>query len=162
MSDTLTTDSLFTDIQGVLDKRGVSDPALEAILDLILKDFDCPVGTIHSIDLSTGQLKLRAQRGIPQMILDKVKMIPIGKGMAGIAAERKEPVQVCNLQTDASGVAKPAAKETKMEGSISVPLLLANTLHGTLGIAKPIPYEFSSEESKRLLRIGHLLSKYLA
>jgi L-methionine (R)-S-oxide reductase len=162
MADTTVTDSLFSDIQNVLDKRGVSDPALEAILDIVLKDFDCPVGTIHSIDPSTGLLKLRAQRGIPEIILDKVRMIPIGKGMAGIAAERKEPVQVCNLQTDNSGVAKPGAKETKMEGSISIPLLLANSLYGTLGVAKPIAYEFSADETKRLMRIGHLLSKFLA
>ena len=63
-------------------------------------------------------LKLPAQRGIPEAIMDRVRVIPIGKGMAGLAAERREPVQVCNLQTDESGVAKPSAKMTQMENRI--------------------------------------------
>lgn len=44
--------------------------------------------------------------------------------MAGIAAERHQLVQLCNLQKDISGVARPATKETKVEGSIAVPMLL--------------------------------------
>jgi putative methionine-R-sulfoxide reductase with GAF domain len=103
-------------------------------------------------------LQLRARRGIPDIILDKVKSIPVGKGMAGIAAERKQPVQICNLQTDASGVAKPSAKETKMEGSITVPMLIEGELRGTLGVAKPVPYEFSEEESNLLMDAGALIA----
>ena len=101
-----------------------------------------------------------AGRGIPDIILDKVKAIPIGKGMAGIAAERKQPVQVCNLQTDASGVAKPGAKETKMEGSITVPMMLNGVMLGTLGIAKPVPYEFNEEECATLMEIGTILATF--
>ena len=78
--------------------------------------------------------------------------------MAGIAAERKQPVQICNLQTDASGVAKPGAKETKMEGSITVPMLLNGQLRGTLGVAKPIPYEFSDAESGILMEAAALIA----
>ena len=88
-------------------------------------------------------------------------MIPIGKGMAGIAAERMQPVQVCNLQTDASGVAKPGAKDTKMEGSISAPMILDGKLRGTLGAAKPIPYEFSDAESSLLLEAGAIIASFL-
>jgi hypothetical protein len=40
---------------------------------------------------------------------------------------------MCNLQIDDSGVARPAAKETKVEGSIAVPMLLEGKLYGTLG-----------------------------
>jgi putative methionine-R-sulfoxide reductase with GAF domain len=87
-------------------------------------------------------------------LLPKVSEIPIGKGMAGIAAERREPVEMCNLQTDESGVARPAAKETKVEGSIVVPMLLNQTLYGTLGIAKPVPYDFTKDEVNDLLKIG--------
>jgi putative methionine-R-sulfoxide reductase with GAF domain len=88
-------------------------------------------------------------------------MIPIGKGMAGIAAERKQAVQVCNLQTDTSGVAKPAAKDTKMEGSISAPMLLDGKLFGTLGVGKPVPYEFSDEESDSLMAVGSLIASFV-
>ena len=95
------------------------------------------------------------------MLLDKVSKIPIGKGMAGLAAERQKPVQVCNLQTDESGFAKPGAKETKMEGSIAVPMLVGDKLCGTLGVAKPIAYEFSKAETSLLLQIGNLIARRL-
>lgn len=128
----------------------------------IIKAFDCTTGTIHILDKSTGLLELRAHEGIPPFLLPKMNSIPIGKGMAGIAAERKEPVEMCNLQTDGSGVARPAAKETKVEGSIAVPMLLNGDLYGTLGIAKPVPYDFTEEETNDLMQIGEEMSRYIS
>ncbi len=81
--------------------------------------------------------------------------------MAGIAAERRQPVEMCNLQTDDSGVARPAAKETKVEGSIAVPMLLDGILYGTLGVAKPVPYNFKEEEVADLLNIGTAVSRWI-
>ena len=54
------------------------------------------------------------------MSLFRSGVIPFGKGMAGICAERREPVSMCNLQTDDSGVARPTAKETKVAGALEV------------------------------------------
>lgn len=125
----------------------------------VLSAFDCTTGTIHLLDTTTGMLRLQAQQGIPAFLLPKMTEIPIGKGMAGIAAERRQPVEMCNLQTDESGVARPSAKEIKVEGSIAVPLLLDEQLYGTLGIAKPVPYEFTAEEIGHLLRIGTEISR---
>jgi putative methionine-R-sulfoxide reductase with GAF domain len=99
-------------------------------------------------------LRLLAQRGIPDTIRDRVEVIPIGKGMAGLAAERRQPVQVCNLQTDTSGVAKPGARETRMEGAIAVPMLAAGTVCGVLGVAKPVVHEFSAAETALLQAVA--------
>jgi L-methionine (R)-S-oxide reductase len=129
------------------------------LLENIIAAFDCTTGTIHTLDKSTNLLMLKSQKGIPDFLLPKMSVIPIGKGMAGIAAERKEPVEMCNLQTDSSGVARPAAKETKVEGSIAAPMLLDGKLYGTLGIAKPVPYDFNKEESDALLNIGEEISR---
>lgn len=85
----------------------------QQLLSDIISAFDCSTGTIHTLDNQTQLLKLRAQQGIPDFLLPKMSVIPIGKGMAGIAAERREPVEMCNLQTDESGVARPAARETR-------------------------------------------------
>lgn len=128
-------------------------------LTLITKHFDCPVGTVHMMDAGDGMLHLRAQQGLPPFVLEKVQVIPIGKGMAGIAAERKEPVQVCNLQTDDSGVARPNAKLTQMEGSLASPMLHNGEVRGVLGIAKPTAYDFSPDETALLLAIGAILAQ---
>lgn len=136
-------------------------PPWEQVLSLVLAHFHCPVGTVHVLDKKTGLLTLVAQRGLPPPVLDKVGSIPIGKGMAGIAAERREPVQVCNLQTDASGVVRPGAKLTRMEGSLACPMLDGERLTGVLGIAKPVEYEFGQTETQLLMEIGERLARRL-
>jgi len=141
---------------------GAEDEALPQVLDLLLAHFDCATGTVHLFDETSGMLKLVAQRGIPEIVLDKIKVIPVGKGMAGIAAERREPVQVCNLQTDSSGVVRPGARDTRMEGSIAAPMLTADgKLKGTLGVAKPVAYDFTGQECDLLMKAGRLIAERL-
>ena len=131
------------------------------ILSTIIAHFDCTTGTIHFLDKKTDLLKIQVHQGIPPFLIPKLSEIPIGKGMAGIAAERREPVEMCNLQTDDSGVARPAAKETKVEGSIVVPMIWEGTLYGTLGVAKPVPYDFTAEEISSLLELAREMCEYI-
>ena len=91
--------------------------------------------------------------------MDKVERIPMGKGIAGAAAERMEPVQLCNLQTDTSGVARPRAKKTKVGGSVAVPIDMGGLLMGTLGIGKLEPYEFTPLETNELLQVAHNIAE---
>jgi L-methionine (R)-S-oxide reductase len=121
--------------------------------------FGCSTGTIHALEIGSSILRLKAQVGVPDFLLPKMSEVPIGKGMAGIAAERKQAVQVCNLQTDDSGVVRPGAKDTKVEGAITVPLLLDGSLFGTLGIAKKEPYEFTDEEVSALMRLATSMAR---
>ncbi|MBL8749118.1 MAG: GAF domain-containing protein [Planctomycetes bacterium] len=141
-------------------------PQWDTLLERLLRHFDCVVGTVHLLRADDGMLHLAAQRGLPPPLLDKVNVIPIGKGMAGIAAQRKEPVQVCNLQTDTSGVARPNAKTTKMEGSLAAPMLLRGELRGelrgVLGVAKPVAYDFTAAETQLLMDVGARVASLLA
>lgn len=124
----------------------------EALRDVI-EAFDCTSGTLHRQD--GDELRLVAAVDIPESVRSRIETIPIGKGMAGLAAERMEPVDVCNLQTDDSGVAEDGARATGMEGSLAAPIVREDgTLDGTIGIAKPERYEFSSEERERLMDVG--------
>ena len=134
----------------------------QQVLTEILSSFNCSTGTVHFLDEKTSLLNLEVQQGIPDFLIPKVSVIPIGKGMAGIAAERREPIEMCNLQTDKSGVARPAAKETKVEGSIAVPMMLDGVLFGVLGIAKPVPYDFTEIEVSDLMKIGTEMSRCLS
>lgn len=133
----------------------------QQLLSDIIAAFDCSTGTLHFFDKESKLLKLQAQQGIPPFLLPKMMEIPVGKGMAGIAAQRKQAVEMCNLQTDDSGVARPAAKETKVEGSIAVPMLLEGDLYGVFGIAKPVPYDFTEDEQSILMKIGEEMSRYI-
>jgi signal transduction protein with GAF and PtsI domain len=108
--------------------------------------------------MKDGALSLAAHANIPPPVVQIVQTVPIGKGIAGLAAERREPVSLCNLQTDTSGQARPAAKTTGMEGSVAVPMLDGETLRGVLGIAKAQAHDWTDAEKTELLAIAARLA----
>ncbi|HCN31433.1 MAG TPA: GAF domain-containing protein [Verrucomicrobiales bacterium] len=134
----------------------------DGFLNSVIDEFGCTTGTLHRLDAADRHLKLVAHRGIPPQLMPVIQSIPIGKGIAGAAAERLEPVELCNLQTDTSGVAKPGAKQTQVQGSLAVPVLDGDRLCGTLGIGKLTAYEFTPEEKERLIAIGREVAARLA
>lgn len=40
-------------------------------------------------------------------------------------------------------------------------MMLEGKLYGTLGIAKPVPYDFTEEENQKLMHIGEEISRIL-
>jgi L-methionine (R)-S-oxide reductase len=125
----------------------------------ILEWFDADSGTIHLLG-SDGVLHLKAaSAGIPQFVLDTVREVPIGKGMAGLAVERKEPVNSCNIQTDTTGDVRPGARATGLQGSIVVPILRGDAAIGALGIANQRERTFTDDEAARLLEVGRVLAR---
>lgn len=129
-------------------------PDWQGLLEKVVATFECTTGTLHHLDPSDGLLKLVAQKGIPPQLMPVVQSIPVGKGIAGAAAERREPVELCNLQADLGGVAKEGARQTHVQGSIAVPLLHEGALRGALGIGKMVPYDFSAEEKAQLMAVA--------
>ena len=120
----------------------------------VLADFSCQTGTLHRAD---GEfLDLVAHIGVPEMLLPKISRIPFGKGIAGAAAERREPVELCNLQQDLGGVARPDARQTQVSGSLAVPVFSPDggRVLGTLGIGMMAPHEFTEDEKSRLAGIA--------
>lgn len=125
-------------------------------LAAIIAEFRADSGTLHRMG-AAGVLELEAAQGIPDAVLAVIGRIPVGKGMAGLAAERRIPVTICNLQTDASGDARPGARATGMEGAIAVPLLRDGAVVGVLGIANREPRTFTEAEIARLAELGAAL-----
>jgi len=141
----------------------VGQPDWHAVLVKVLENFACVTGTIHRTDPSTGLLALVTQHGIPPqvlpMLLPKIDNIPFGKGIAGCAAQRKEAVQLCNLQEDLGGVAKPDARKTNVQGALAVPIVGADgKVIGVLGIGKMQTYDFNVHEIADLSAVAALIS----
>lgn len=137
-----------------LDFHSCSDPA--AWLDEVLCAFNCQTGTLHKTDGSGEFLDLVIQKGVPDFLLPKITKIPFGKGIAGVAAERREPVELCNLQEDLGGVARPDARQTQVSGSLAVPVFSPDGTRvlGTLGVGMQAPHDFSEDEKSRLSAIA--------
>jgi len=140
----------------VLSQDGNPD-ALEQVLRATLKHFNSETGTIHRLDAEKQLLHLTAYAGLPPQMLDIVKTIPVGKGIAGETAAKNRPVTICNLQTDSSGVAKPGAKQTGVGGALCVPIHVGEKMVGTFGIGTMREHEYSAAEINRLLDIAKLV-----
>lgn len=131
----------------------------DAALARILSAFDADSGTIHLLG-GDGLLHLEAaSAGIPPAVIETVRRVPVGKGMAGLAVERGAPVNSCNIQTDATGDVRPGARATGLQGSIVVPILLDARAVGALGIANHRERTFTDEEAEALLAVGRALAR---
>jgi len=139
-------------------RLALSAGGLQEVLRLTMEHFHADSGTIHLLE-ADGVLHLKAaSTGIPEPVLKAVERVPIGKGMAGLAVERKEPVSLCNLQTDASGNARLGAKATGMEGALVVPILMGDKAVGAFGIANRQPRAFTADETGELIDIGRAVA----
>jgi L-methionine (R)-S-oxide reductase len=138
-----------------------SAATLEAALLAALRHFAADSGTVHMLE-TDGVLHLKAASpGIPQVVIERVRLVPVGKGMAGLAVERSQPVTACNIQTDTSGDVRSGAKLTGLEGAIVVPMMRDGKAAGAFGIANRAERTFSEEEQSLLLAIGaHLAAKH--
>ena len=135
---------------------------LEKILRDTLAQFNSETGTIHRLDAPTQLLHLVTQAGLPPQILEVVKTIPVGKGIAGQVVAQNCPVTICNLQTDTSGVAKPGAKQTGVGGALCVPIRAGEKITGTLGIGTVRPHEYTPDETRALEAVGEIIGKVLS
>lgn len=125
-----------------------------SILQSILTDLRAESGTLHAT-AADGSLHLRCAIGIPQSVLDIVQVVPIGKGMAGLAAERKCAVNSCNIQRDTTGDVRPGARATGLAGSVAVPVLSADgRVLGVLGVATRAERTFTADDERAIASRG--------
>ena len=141
----------------LLQDDGEREDRLQAAIEEIAQEFDARTCTFQKAAAGDQLLELVAQVGLPPHIAQIAGRIPFGKGMAGVCAQRREPVTMCNLQTDDSGVANPAARDTRVEGAVVVPLLAEDRVIATLGIGKGKEYDYSEEEIHTLQRCATAL-----
>lgn len=108
------------------------EPAdLKPWLETFLRDHGGVAGTVH-VRPPDGDLELAAAVNIPQVVQDIVRRIPLGKGMAGLAWERNEPVSTCNIKDDSSGKVRPGAKAVDAGAGVALPV------HDSLGRVRAV------------------------
>ena len=137
---------------------GAAAGGYDGPLQEIVRRFAADSGTLHFLG-GDGHLHLAAaSAGLPPPVLATIARIPVGKGMAGLAVERRQPVDACNIQTDTSGDVRPGARATGLAGAIVVPVWDGDAVVGALGVANRGERSFSAEEIAALLAAGRELA----
>jgi len=126
-------------------------------LEEFVKAFDGVAGTVH---LPQGQdLALAAAYNIPPPVIAVVRHVPYGKGMAGLAQVRRQPVQTCNLKTDETTV-KPGARAVDAKAGVALPVFSeSGALRAVVGIAFSFEGAIPAEREQELLRMAERLPR---
>lgn len=125
--------------------------ALQQWLNEFVNQHGGAAGTVHLFE--NGGLKLAAAVNIPPPVRQVVEWVPNGKGMAGLALQRKEPVQTCNLQEDRTGAVKPGAKAVNAQAAIALPILNPKgDVRAVVGIAFQDERQFSPADIETLAK----------
>ncbi|MET0385536.1 MAG: GAF domain-containing protein, partial [Polyangiales bacterium] len=160
----MTVESSLSDLEGRVESalQGQGAARYDSALRAIAGAFQAVSATLHRADTREEQLHMVAQLGLPEPVIAVTRQIPFGKGIAGLCAAQREPITLCNLQTDDSGAARPNAKQTGVAGAISVPVFTTDgALIGTLGVGKLEAHTYSPEEQALLGRCASRLGQAL-
>jgi L-methionine (R)-S-oxide reductase len=99
-----------------------------------------------------GHAGTSAALNIPPHVRDLIAQIPRGKGMAGLAWERDEPVATCNLKEDNLGNVRPGAKAVNAGSGVALPVRdRSQKIRAIVGIAYKDPRELSQDDLHILL-----------
>jgi hypothetical protein len=135
-----------------------ADRELDVWLEKYLAQHGAASGTIHRF--RDGGLRLAAAVNIPPPVQQLVAWVPSGKGMAGLALERREPILTCNLKEDQTGNVKPGAKAVDARAAVAIPVNdAAGNVRAVVGIAFLEERDFTPADLEGLQRSASTLPR---
>jgi phosphoserine phosphatase RsbU/P len=138
---------LLLEVADVVNTTLDLDTTLARVAELVRKVIDYEIFAILLLNEKTQELFIRFQVGYPREVAERAR-IKVGHGVTGLAAQRREPVLVGDVNQDEqyiSGV-------PNVRSELAVPLIVKNRLIGVIDIESPRPNNFT-EEHKRLLTL---------
>jgi signal transduction protein with GAF and PtsI domain len=137
----------------------VSSPDLLSALIQIMRGYSAHAGTVHLLD-SYGLLHLVASEGISESVREKLRTVPLGKGAAGLAIERRQAINFSNLRMDANGEDQPDREPTGLKQALALPIFRGEAVIGALGIETSNERTFSEIEIAALLDAGRSMATH--
>jgi len=133
------------------------DPTVEADRGLIERRLieQCAAvgaiaGTVHR--RHGERLHLTAAHNIPPPVIERTRVIPRGKGMAGLAWQRAAPVSTCDLQRDPTDDVRPGARAVDAGQAVALPVFEGEVLVAVVGFAFRDVGDFDAADVAELAR----------
>jgi signal transduction histidine kinase len=131
------------------------DEALRAITREACVLMRAHMCSLMMLDESREWLDLRASHGAGEAYLKKPRL-SVEESVLGVVVRRKKPMQVGNVQTSSRYQNVELARREGLISLLSVPLLFAGQVIGTLNVYTGRPYNFSNEEIRILGALAEL------
>jgi hypothetical protein len=130
----------------------VATPERQAWLEAFVSASGGIAGTVHVVT-APDELSLAAAVRIPDVVKQIVARVPRGKGMAGLAFEKDEPISTCNIKTDDTGQVRPGARAVDAKAGVALPVHDgAGKVRAIVGIAFTDEKALSESELAELAR----------
>jgi hypothetical protein len=127
-------------------------PERQAWLESFVSSSGGIAGTVHMVT-SPDELSLAAAVRIPEPVKQIVARVPKGKGMAGLAFEKDQPISTCNIKTDSTGQVRPGARAVDARAGVALPVHDgAGRIRAIVGIAFTDEKALSESELAALAR----------
>ncbi|MGH7522719.1 MAG: GAF domain-containing protein [Gemmatimonadales bacterium] len=128
--------------------------AIQQWLEASIRSSGSIAGTVHI--QRDGDLYLSAAVNIPPPVMERVRHVPRGKGMAGMAQVQRSAVQTCNLQTEPPGRINPMAKLVSGQAAIAIPVFGADgQVRAVVGFAFAEEGELPPDQVRQLSSLAN-------
>lgn len=136
----------------------VSDLYLEDILKLIVmvtaEVMGSKIVSIMLLDEKTGTLQTKATQAVSEAYLNKPPL-PLGKGIAGLAAKENRPIQVLDVRKDPRYYNREIAERENLCSLLSVPMNVKGKVIGVLSCYTTSPHVFTDHEINLLTALAN-------
>lgn len=140
-------DSLLLEVADVVNTTLDLDTILRRVAELVRRVIDYEIFAILLLNEKTQDLRIRFSIGHPAEVVEKTR-IPVGQGVTGLAAQRREPVLVNDVEQTPHYI--EALPQVRSE--LAVPLIIKNRIIGVIDIEAP-QRDYFTEQHLRLLSL---------
>lgn len=123
------------------------DTLLERVAAIIRRVIDYDIFAILLLNERAQELHIRFSIGHPREVADKIR-IPVGEGVTGLAAARREAV----LVNDVTQETRYIEGTPGVRSELAVPLIVKNKVIGVIDLEAPQP-DYFTKEHKNLLTL---------
>jgi phosphotransferase system enzyme I (PtsP) len=137
--------SLLADVAEVVARSHDLDETLQNVVELVAKRLDTDVCSVYLIEADLTRLTLSATIGLYREAVGRVQL-PVGEGLVGLAAERREPVVVERAESHPRYKYFPETGEERFSSLMAAPLIVRGVTIGVLVVQTREPRQFDPHE----------------
>ncbi len=142
-------DAFLLEVADVVNTTLDLDALLSGVAEIVRKVIRFEIFAILLVNEKAQDLRIRFSIGHPKEVVDSLR-IPIGSGVTGQAALRREAVRV----QDVSKADHYIGALPEVRSELAIPLITKNRVIGVLDIEAPQPAYFSEEHARLLTLIA--------
>lgn len=150
----------IAELSGLFEKRNSVEGFLQNVVDLVAQHMDSDVCSIYLFDEDTGELVLRANRGLQIDSTQEIRM-NLGEGLSGVALKELRPIRVGKAKESPFFKQFPEVHEESFNAFLAVPIRRSLKRIGVIVLQHARPDYFDAHDTKALRAIASQLAATL-